>query len=1387
VERHHSCRPQAKLTGMESLSVLREFSPKYISEVDSWHAHLPFAYSLMTAMRPKIFVELGTHYGDSYFTFCQARRHASLDTKCYAIDHWAGDSHTNKYGEEVFEKVTNYNSENYSDFSELIRSKFSDALGLFEHGSIELLHLDGFHTFEAVNQDFRTWLPKIRRNGIILIHDICVRDRGFGVWELWESIKNEFPSFSFEFGFGLGVIQNRDEGGSTPKIQGIDLSRGKNIQDLFYLAGEKVFLQKKIHSGQLNLDRSEKKIQVLQEKNSTGLQQSKDFLNSVQKQLDTANARIESLGESLSRKRDGIYPQTIKQTFDTLSSCLNLRKKLDPIVIWESPHSQLSLTWGQITFSGMIRFAGERLVKGIFLQIGKRTVACDWNIISSKKKREIKFTCSLRMGNGPKKCNLFLVLDDNSSIKAGARLLFSVKSKSFISIAKDIIAKPKQEEPYQSWLKCNSPSIRNRRSCESYDATLAKRPLFSFVMPVYEPPINFLKEAIASILDQTYTHWELCITNDAGENDEVNQYLEAIHQRNPRIKLNRRQENGGIAKATNDAIALAKGEFLVFIDHDDLIEPTALSEFACYIDKHPKTDFLYSDDDKVDINGLRYSPQFKPDWSPELLSAYCYVSHVKVVRTSTSAQVGHVREGFDGAQDYDYVLRLSEVCREIGHLPKVLYHWRALPGSTAISGAAKPESFEAGLRAVRDSYSRQGLSVTIEQPGWAKEEALGIYTPKFPDSGPEVTILIPSRNNYLLLSKCLESIESTSYQNFRITIIDNESDDPSTLELLDRTSHKILRLGNPSGKFNFSYLVNKGVEQSNTPYVLLLNDDTEVLNPNWLSQMVGFLGIEGVGSVGAKLLFPNNSIQHAGIIHGLGGGYAGPAFRNEASTDPGYLNYLRTPRNYSAVTAACLLTTKSLYLELGGFDETNFAVAYNDVDFCYRLTASGKRCVYCPDATLLHREGSSRGFTDNIAELASFKKKYRDFKDPFYNPNLSLENERFEIAPRRLPPPSNQTLRALAITHNLNLEGAPISMFEMICGVAKNALIKPTIISLEEGPLRKEYEKSGITVKIIPFPSKNISHKDYKSYLRVWAERVRIHEYDLLYANTLDTYFAIDAAHDSGVPSVWNIRESLPINRIFETLPPTVAQKAYDCFRYPYRVAFVAEATAKIYLHLNTNRNSTVIHNAINSSRIEEESKNQETASISFPENEKLILCVGTICARKGQLDLLKAFEQMPQEVIDSVTLVFIGSAPGNYAKAISERINANPALKKKVLLIGSKSDIKTWYKAAYLYVCASSGESYPRVILEAMHYSLPILTTPVFGIPEQVVENINALFFQPGDILELREKLTKILNDKELRDSLANASSEVLLTRNSFDMMVQEYENAFKEAAATG
>ena len=278
----------------------------------------------------------------------------------------------------------------------------------------------------------------------------------------------------------------------------------------------------------------------------------------------------------------------------------------------------------------------------------------------------------------------------------------------------------------------------------------------------------------------------MCV-NDGSTNRDIHDFLSQLSYADSRITYSMRDSNGGIAIATNAAIELSSGEFLVFVDHDDTIEPSALSVINSYVISNAEVDFLYTDDDKIDLEGNRFSPQFKPDWSPELLLSYCYISHMKVVRRSVSEQVGHVREGYDGSQDYDYALRVCEVSRSVGHIPKVLYHWRASPSSTAVSGLNKPNSFDAGRRAVQDYINRQGVDALVSQPDWAAKE-VGNFQTHFPDNGPSVTIIIPTRNNVKLLKRCLASLELTTYQNFSVFIIDNESDDPATLDLCKRLS-----------------------------------------------------------------------------------------------------------------------------------------------------------------------------------------------------------------------------------------------------------------------------------------------------------------------------------------------------------------------------------------------------------------------------------------------------------------------------------------------------------------------------------------------------------------------------------------------------------------------
>ncbi|MGL5065375.1 MAG: glycosyltransferase, partial [Microcoleus sp.] len=417
---------------------------------------------------------------------------------------------------------------------------------------------------------------------------------------------------------------------------------------------------------------------------------------------------------------------------------------------------------------------------------------------------------------------------------------------------------PKPIDRYEAWLDVNQWNDRARdyliyrlQSCQE------PLPKISVVMPVYNPQVEFLSSAIGSVIAQVYQNWELCIADDRSTDPNVAETLQKWAARDSRILLKFRSENGNISAATNSAAELATGDIILFLDNDDELTPDALGEVALHFALHPETDFLYSDDDKIDTEGRRFAPQFKPQWSPELLLSYMYLGHLCAARREIFECIGGLRLGFEGSQDYDFALRATEISRRVAHLPLVLYHWRTAPGSTAVSGAAKPASFAAGQKAIQDALHRRKNQGNVAQPEWAIQENLGIFAQNFSDSGPSVTIIIPTKNQVKLLKACLDSLANTTYKNFQITVIDNESDDPKTLEYFQQLTCQVLRIENKRGQFSFAAINNRAVEKSDSEYVLFLNNDTEVINPRWLSQMVGYAQMSGVGAVGARLLYPD--------------------------------------------------------------------------------------------------------------------------------------------------------------------------------------------------------------------------------------------------------------------------------------------------------------------------------------------------------------------------------------------------------------------------------------------------------------------------------------------------------------------------------------------------
>ncbi len=953
-------------------------------------------------------------------------------------------------------------------------------------------------------------------------------------------------------------------------------------------------------------------------------------------------------------------------------------------------------------------------------------------------------------------------------------------------------AVPPVADRYATWLEWNRWSDRRAAWLAARLASTVSLPTISIVMPVYRPDRKWLDRAIATVEAQVHARWELCIADDASGDTALTRHLESLAARDPRIKVVSRAENGNISRATNSAAELATGDFLLFLDQDDELAPDALGEIVLALAAEPEADLLYTDDDKVDVDGHRYAPQFKPDWSPELLLSYMYFSHAFVVRRTLFAALGGFRAGFEGSQDYDFALRASERAQRVVHVPLVLYHWRATPGSTATSGAAKPASFEVARQAIDEALARRGSRGRALQPEWAARAGLGLFTHTFPDDGPRVAILIPTRNHRAVLARCLDSLARTAYRNYEIVVVDNESDDPATCDYLAGLSHRVLRVANPGPRFSFAHVNNVAARAVDAEYLLFLNDDTEVRDPRWLSAMMGYAQLPGVGAVGARLVYPDGRVQHAGILHGYYDGLPGPAFKLAGETEHGYLSYLAVSRNYGAVTAACMLTPRRVFLEHGGFDGERFAVAYNDVDYGFRLEAAGLRCVYAPDATLLHHEGRSRGFTDDPRETAAYRAQWGARRERYYNPNLSFADEGFALLPRRAfvaAPPG--PVRALMCAFNLNWEGAPYSQFEMTAELKRRRIVEPVVYSPVDGPLRAAYEREGISVHVATHPLAGVTTDvDYEAAVAAFARWIRTLDVDVVYGNTLQTFYAIDAAHRVGRPSVWNPRESEPWQDYFRQYPDAVALRALRCYAYPYRIVFVAHATAEGSATLDTRHNFTVIHNGLDRRRLLAAGAGLDRAAVRHElgvgPDDLVLLLLGTVCERKGQHDLAQALALLPGAVATRTRTFFVGDRESEYQRTLHTMIGKlSDERRARVTIVPETGDVARYFIAADVFVCTSRVESYPRVILEAMAWGLPIVTTPVFGIREQVREGVNGLFYAAGDVEALAAAITRLVTDDALRVRLAGNAVPALDALTDFDAMVEAYGRIFVEAAA--
>ena len=575
---------------------------------------------------------------------------------------------------------------------------------------------------------------------------------------------------------------------------------------------------------------------------------------------------------------------------------------------------------------------------------------------------------------------------------------YGVKNiKQYIKRAVD-----KTGKPYEEWYEENR--VTEEELQKQRETVFEKQPLISIVVPTYKTPIHFLREMMDSVVNQSYSNWELCIADGSEGDVEVEQELERYHQQDSRIKYKILEKNLGIAGNTNEALELAVGDYIGLFDHDDLLTPNALYEVVNAL-QETEYDILYTDEDKITGDGSKHlDPNFKPDFSMDLFRSNNYITHFFVVKKEIMDKVGGFRSEYDGAQDYDLMFRCIENATQIKHIPMILYHWRVHMNSVAGDPASKMYAYEAGKKAIEDHLKRMNIDATVEHTG-----LLGMYHVKYAiDGNPKISVIIPNKDHVEDLDKCIRSLyQVNTYKNFEIIIIENNSEKKETFQYYEslKKQHENVKVVTWGNEFNYSAINNFGVKYAEGDYLLFLNNDTEMITRDAMEEMLGCCMREEVGAVGAKLLYADNTVQHAGVVIGFDN-YAGHVNMGIGRDDYGYMGRARMNCNYSAVTAACMMTKKELFDQVGGFDE-QFVIACNDVDYCLKLRELNKLIVFDAFSEWHHYESKSRGYEDTAEkkerfekEKAKFQKKWQkvlDEGDPFYNKNFPITEAPFTL------------------------------------------------------------------------------------------------------------------------------------------------------------------------------------------------------------------------------------------------------------------------------------------------------------------------------------------------------------------------------------------------------
>jgi glycosyltransferase involved in cell wall biosynthesis len=938
---------------------------------------------------------------------------------------------------------------------------------------------------------------------------------------------------------------------------------------------------------------------------------------------------------------------------------------------------------------------------------------------------------------------------------------------------------------YKNWRKSNYLNENIIKSIIESTSYLDSKEgvLISLVMPVYRTDPKYLKECIESVINQIFENWELIIVNDGSKSRIIENILNKYKHSESRIRVISLEENQGIVFATNIGIKQAKGDYIGFLDHDDLLSRDALFLVAKVITINPKLDYIYTDEDKIDEKGNHYDPNFKGEFNALMAKFHNYTHHLSLYSSRIIANIGELDENVSGAQDFDLFLKSQNFLlnEHVCHIPYICYHWRAHVESTALKGTQKKYVLDAAKKSILNSLKREQIDCELILPKIAKNNGWTLWQPLWSvgDISGLVTILIPTKNKGELLLNCIESIKKTCRRIPKIIIVDDNSDEYKTIEIFrllendTKLNIEIIKSPHSDNKFNYARLINFGAEKITTKFFVQLNNDIEAVSTNWIDQMVGWMQFKDIGVVGAKLKYPNGKLQHAGVVIGPNGGLADHQFHGLPGDWPGYTSLPHISREVSAVTGACLLTDTELFRTLGGFDEVNFAVEFNDVDYCLRAKKVGRKTVYAAEVELTHITSASRGNIYNPQEHINFLEKYRGYEDVHFSPNIDIDSMQMSHFSSKLiykdiaPKP-----RLIIFSHALSRTGAPITAIEFALEMNSRGY-DIEFITFEDGPLKKQLIESEINVYDLNLSKSiyNVVYKEIEDKIgEVFLSIVLRPDRDIVICNTALTFIAINVANSNGIKTIWHIHENSDYLSFVSLLgDPDLRKVSMQALDEVDMVIFQSEATKKLYKNYFSHEKILKISGGMPIERIWGYIKANEKSSVKkklgIIEGPHIISIIGTTCDRKGQKEFLEAIEQIDwqslRDHIGEVIVLIVGKVESDYSLVLEEQASKIKHL--DIRIIDEVSNIYDYYFISDTFVCASKEESFPMVVLLAMIFNVPIVSTLAGGIGEMLQDGHDATVAANYSSRAIKEALFKSLTNKDRVTMAKRAYAKIL------------------------